>query len=205
MKALNSPILEQLVPSSHRVECSNSFQPLYSVKGSFSNTLWKRLVMPAETITIRMLKPEWCKQKQPVQTPYCLSPSFLITVSLSYFHSITLPVTKPHGVKLIDSLSCVFLSTYLFHLCSRWQSFTANIFDHIVLNLHLPDRSFCKGDFAVFLFKSEDPFPPFGRSTGSALTLKKYRAPFFKVYQLGQSRFSFCLLRTNLLKSMRRI
>ena len=67
VKAVNSSILEHLLQSGHRINCETAFHPFYAVRVD-SKLGRKRLLLIAEAIAIRVLKPELCKQKHLVHT-----------------------------------------------------------------------------------------------------------------------------------------
>ena len=67
VKAVNSSILEHLLQSGHRINCETAFYSFYAVRVN-SKLGRKRLLLIAEAIAIRVLKPELCKQKHLVHT-----------------------------------------------------------------------------------------------------------------------------------------
>ena len=63
VKSVNSSILEHLWQTGHQANSDSAFKPFYFVSRRTSKALRKRILSIAESIAIRLLKPELCKQR----------------------------------------------------------------------------------------------------------------------------------------------
>lgn len=73
VRTLNSAILEHLFLTNHYIEVNKSFKVLYQTQRNLSKATRKQILMISEAISIRILKPELCKQRKlihPLSLPW---------------------------------------------------------------------------------------------------------------------------------------
>ena len=119
VKGIRSSIVEHLVDTGHQIEIDNAFSVCYKVTSRVPKGVRFRLLCIAQSIVIRIIKPELCIQKYLSKPPdvtlaRSLNTAYLKSDILSYFIDWILLYFPPfHSIPITP----VFFSTFDLHLC----------------------------------------------------------------------------------------